>query len=135
MGFIVLDRPNPFGGIKIEDPLLEPGQVSFVSRFPISYMYGLICDELAKYLNEEGLLKENKKCKLQRITMEGWNRSMIFQETDLPWNLTSPHIPNSTNAIYATSGILGKNCILFRLVSVTLNHLNYSLQNELMLMI
>ena len=107
--FIVLDRPNPFGGIKIEGPLVEPDQISFVSQFPIPYVYGLTCGELAKYLNEEGLLKESKKCKLQVIAMDGWNRSMTFQETDLPWVPTSPHIPNSMSAIYyAASGILGE---------------------------
>lgn len=107
--FIVLDRPNPFGGIKIEGPLVEPDQISFVSQFPIPYVYGLTCGELANYLNEEGLLKESKKCKLQVIAMDGWNRSMTFQETGLPWVPTSPHIPNSMSAIYyAASGILGE---------------------------
>ena len=107
--FIVLDRPNPFGGIKIEGPLVEPDQISFVSQFPIPYVYGLTCGELAKYLNEEGLLKESKKCKLQIIAMDGWNRSMTFKETGLPWVPTSPHIPNSMSAIYyAASGILGE---------------------------
>ena len=107
--FIVLDRPNPFGGIKIEGPLVEPKKISFVSQFPIPYVYGLTCGELAKYLNEEGLLKESKKCKLQIIAMDGWNRSMTFEETGLPWVPTSPHIPNAMSAIYyAASGILGE---------------------------
>ncbi|MFA9371549.1 MAG: exo-beta-N-acetylmuramidase NamZ domain-containing protein [Labilibaculum antarcticum] len=107
--FIVLDRPNPFGGNKIEGCLVEPKQISFVSQFPIPYVYGLTCGELAKYLNEEGLLKESKKCKLQVIAMDGWNRSMTFQETGLPWVPTSPHIPNAMSAIYyAASGILGE---------------------------
>ncbi|BAX80505.1 exo-beta-N-acetylmuramidase NamZ family protein [Labilibaculum antarcticum] len=107
--FIVLDRPNPFGGNKIEGCLVEPKQISFVSQFPIPYVYGLTCGELAKYLNEEGLLKESKKCKLQVIAMDGWNRSMTFRETGLAWVPTSPHIPNSMSAIYyAASGILGE---------------------------
>jgi uncharacterized protein YbbC (DUF1343 family) len=107
--FIVLDRPNPFGGNKIEGCLVEPIQISFVSQFPIPYVYGLTCGELAKYLNEEGLLKDSKKCKLQVIAMNGWNRNMTFQETGLPWVPTSPHIPNSMSAIYyAASGILGE---------------------------
>ncbi len=107
--FIVLDRPNPFGGIKIEGSLVEPDQISFVSQFPIPYVYGLTCGELAKYLNEEGLLKEGKQCKLKVIAMDGWNRSMTFQETTLPWVPTSPHIPNAMSSIYyAASGILGE---------------------------
>lgn len=107
--FIVLDRPNPFGGNKIEGLLVEPKQISFVSQFPIPYVYGLTCGELASYLNEEGLLKEGKKCKLRVIAMDGWNRNMSFQETGLPWVPTSPHIPNAMSAIYyAASGILGE---------------------------
>ena len=107
--FIVLDRPNPFGGNKIEGPLVEAKQISFVSQFPIPYVYGLTCGELANYLNEEGLLKDGKKCKLKIIRMDGWKRNMTFQETGLPWVPTSPHIPNSMSAInYAASGILGE---------------------------
>ena len=107
--FIVLDRPNPFGGNKIEGCLVEPKQISFVSQFPIPYVYGLTCGELANYLNEEGLLKDGQKCKLKVVGMEGWNRSMTFHETGLPWVPTSPHIPNAISAIYyAASGILGE---------------------------
>lgn len=107
--FIVLDRPNPFGGIKVEGPLVESDQISFVSQFPIPYIYGLTCGELANYLNEEGLLQNSIKCKLSVIKMEGWNRNMLFKETNLPWVPTSPHIPNSMSAIYyASSGILGE---------------------------
>ena len=107
--FIVLDRPNPFGGNKIEGCLVEPKQISFVSQFPIPYVYGLTCGELASYLNEEGLLKDGKKCKLHVVKMEGWKRNMTFQETGLPWVPTSPHIPNSASAVYyAASGILGE---------------------------
>jgi len=107
--FIVLDRPNPLGGIKVEGGLVEKDQISFVSQFPIPYVYGLSCGELAKYLNEEGLLKNGRKCKLQVIPMKGWTRNMTFRETGLLWIPTSPHIPNSINAIYyAASGILGE---------------------------
>ena len=58
--FMVLDRPNPVGGNKIEGNLTEPDCVSFVSQFPIPYLYGLTPGELAQYLNEEGLLKDGK---------------------------------------------------------------------------
>jgi Uncharacterized protein conserved in bacteria len=106
---IVLDRPNPIGGLKVEGGLVEPDYISFVSQFPIPYVYGLTCGELANYLNEEGLLKDGKKCKLTVIKMDGWKRDMIFAETGLPWVPTSPHIPNSNTAIYyAISGILGE---------------------------
>ena len=106
---IVLDRPNPIGGLKVEGGLVEPDYISFVSQFPVPYVYGLTCGELANYLNEEGLLKDGKKCKLTVVEMNGWKRDMIFAETGLPWVPTSPHIPNSNTAIYyAISGILGE---------------------------
>ncbi|NOU61829.1 DUF1343 domain-containing protein [Marinifilum sp. JC070] len=106
---IVLDRPNPIGGLKVEGGLVEADYISFVSQFPVPYVYGLTCGELANYLNEEGLLKDGKKCKLTVIEMNGWERDMIFEETGLPWVPTSPHIPNSNTAIYyAISGILGE---------------------------
>lgn len=106
---IVLDRPNPIGGLKVEGGLVEPDYISFVSQFPIPYIYGLTCGELANYINNEGLLKNGKKCKLTIIEMKGWKRDMLFSETNLPWVPTSPHIPNSLNAVYyPISGILGE---------------------------
>ncbi|RKE00019.1 exo-beta-N-acetylmuramidase NamZ family protein [Marinifilum flexuosum] len=106
---IILDRPNPIGGLKVEGGLVEPDYISFVSQFPVPYVYGLTCGELANYLNEEGLLKDGKKCKLTVVEMDGWKRDIIFAETGLPWVPTSPHIPNSNTAIYyAISGILGE---------------------------
>ena len=106
---IVLDRPNPIGGLKVEGGLVEPEYISFVSQFPIPYVYGLTCGELANYLNNEGLLEDGKKCKLTVVEMHGWKRNMLFKDTGLPWVPTSPHIPNSKSAIYyAISGILGE---------------------------
>lgn len=106
---IVLDRPNPIGGHKVEGGLVEPEYISFVSQFPVPYVYGLTCGELAHFLNDEGLLKDGKKCKLSVVEMEGWKRNMLFADTELPWVPTSPHIPNSMSAVYyAISGILGE---------------------------
>jgi uncharacterized protein YbbC (DUF1343 family) len=107
--FVVLDRPNPLGGLRIEGPLVEPGFISFVSQFPIPYVYGLTPGELALYLNNEGLLKSGIKCKLTVIPMKGWKREMSFKETGLPWVPTSPHIPHAESPYYyAVSGILGE---------------------------
>ncbi|MGQ1911069.1 exo-beta-N-acetylmuramidase NamZ family protein [Marinifilum sp. RC60d5] len=106
---IVLDRPNPIGGLKVEGNLVDPAYISFVSQFPIPYVYGLTCGELANYINNEGLLKNGNKCKLSVIKMKGWKRNMLFSETNLPWVPTSPHIPNSLSAAYyPISGILGE---------------------------
>lgn len=106
--FMVLDRPNPVGGNKIEGNLAEDDCISFVSQFAIPYLYGLTPGELAIYLNEEGLIGD-KKVDLQVIPMEGYTRNMDFRETGMPWILPSPHIPNPEAAIYyPMSGILGE---------------------------
>ncbi|MBQ1185689.1 MAG: DUF1343 domain-containing protein, partial [Muribaculaceae bacterium] len=55
--FVVLDRPNPLGGEKVEGPLVEIGYKSFVSQYPIPYVYGLTAGELALLLNGEGMLR------------------------------------------------------------------------------
>jgi uncharacterized protein YbbC (DUF1343 family) len=107
--FVVLDRPNPLGGNKMEGPLVEPDFISFVSQFPIPYVHGLTCGELATYLNEEGLLANGKKCDLTVIPLKEWEREMIFEDTGLPWVLSSPHIPHPHSTYYyPVSGILGE---------------------------
>ena len=67
--------------------------ISFVSQFPIPYLYGLTPGELANYLNEEGLIGKGKKVKLSVIPMEGYTRDMDFRATGMPWVLPSPHMP------------------------------------------
>lgn len=105
--FMVLDRPNPLGGNKVEGNLVEDGFYSFVSKYKIPYLYGLTPGELATYLNEEGLIA--KKAKLTVIPMEGWNRNMKYRETGLPWVLPSPQVPTPEHAaFYAVSGVVGE---------------------------
>lgn len=107
--FMVLDRPNPISGNKVEGSLVEDDCISFVSQFPIPYLYGLTPGELAQYLNEEGLLSDGKKTKLTVIPMEGWTRDMDFASTGMPWVLPSPHMPTAdTSLYYPASGILGE---------------------------
>ena len=113
---IVLDRPNPLGGNKVEGNLVEAGNFSFVSQFEIPYLYGLTVGELAKMLNEEGMLKGEKgtndtivKCNLTVVPMEGWSRDMVYTDTRLPWVLPSPHMPQAeTSYYYPATGILGE---------------------------
>jgi uncharacterized protein YbbC (DUF1343 family) len=106
---VVLDRPNPLGGERVEGSLVEDGYFSFVSQFKIPYVYGLTCGELAIMLNEEKMLNEEAKCKLTVITMEGWYRDMYFEETGLPWVPTSPHVPHWYSSFYyVASGIIGE---------------------------
>ena len=107
--FVVLDRPNPLGGNKVEGCLVESDCVSFVSQYPIPYVYGLTCGELAKYLNDEGLLRRGVKADLTVVPMQGWRRDMLWEDTGLPWVLTSPHVPQPLSAVYyPASGILGE---------------------------
>lgn len=107
--FIVLDRPNPLGGVRMEGPLVEPGFTSFVSQYPIPYIHGLTTGELAMMLNGEGLLAKGSRCDLKVIKMEGWKRGMGFGETGLPWVPSSPHIPHSSTCLfYPATGIIGE---------------------------
>jgi uncharacterized protein YbbC (DUF1343 family) len=107
--FVVLDRPNPLGGIRMEGCLVQAGFTSFVSQFPVPYIHGMTVGELARFLNEEGLLKDGIKCRLEVIKMSGWNRSMSFEETGLPWVPSSPHIPHARSALfYPATGIIGE---------------------------
>ena len=112
---IVLDRPNPLGGNKIEGCYVEQPFYSFVSQYRIPYVYGLTVGELAELINEEGLNRGQKgdqgpsKCRLTVIPMEGWTRDMLYEDTGLPWILPSPNIPfKDTPLYYAASGICGE---------------------------
>lgn len=111
---IVLDRPNPLGGLKVEGNYVEPTFYSYVSEFKIPYVYGLTVGEFAKLINEEGLNTGEKgnlepvKCKLTVVPMEGWKRSMTYDQTGLPWILPSPQVPLAQNAVgYPCAGIVG----------------------------
>lgn len=107
--FVVLDRPNPLGGERIEGNIVEKGFKSFISQFPIPYVYGLTCGELAAMLNGERMLKNGVTCKLTVVPMENWKRSMTFDATGLPWVPASPHIPTASSAMhYVSTGILGE---------------------------
>ncbi len=112
---MVLDRPNPLGGNKIEGSYVEPGFFSFVSQYRIPYIYGLTVGELAVMINEEGMNRgqtgkqEPAKCRLTVIPMTGWTRDMLYEDTDLPWVLPSPNIPfKDTPMYYAAAGICGE---------------------------
>lgn len=119
--FMVLDRPNPLGGKKIEGPLVEEGFFSMVSAFPIPYVYGLTCGELANLLNEERYLKTKNKCKLNVVPMKGWEREMKFDDTGLEWVLSSPHVPHASTAqYYVATGVMGELQVFTEGVGYTL---------------
>ena len=105
--FVVLDRPNPLGGKKIEGPIAKEQYFSMVGAFPIPYVYGMTAGELAGFLNGENLL--SGKCRLTVVSMDGWKRSMTYNDTGLKWVPTSPHVPYyETSFYYVASGILGE---------------------------
>ena len=112
---MVLDRPNPLGGHKIEGCYVEQPFNSFVSQYRIPYVYGLTVGELAEMINSEGLNRGQKGdqapavCKLTVVPMEGWTRDMLYQDTGLPWVLPSPNIPfKESPQYYVASGICGE---------------------------
>jgi len=91
---MVLDRPNPLGGTIVEGPLLNPEFRSFVGIFPVPVRHGLTAGELAFFYRDIKKLDVN----LCVIKMEGWQRSMLFPETGLPWIPPSPNMPTFATA-------------------------------------
>jgi uncharacterized protein YbbC (DUF1343 family) len=107
--FVVLDRPNPITGVRIEGRPLELKFQSFVGQLPIPYLHGMTVGELAQMINGEGWMKGGVKCDLTVIPMQGWTRDMWWDQTGLVWVPTSPHIPRAdSSAFYACTGILGE---------------------------
>ena len=100
---VVLDRPNPIGGLAIEGPVLEPGRESFTGYHPLPVRHGMTLGELAGLLNRERKIGAD----LQVIPMRGWRRSMLFDETGLRWINPSPNMTSLTSALlYPGVGLL-----------------------------
>lgn len=119
--FVVLDRPNPLTGEKFEGSLVRKEFISFIGQYPIPYVYGLTCGELAIMINEEGWLNNKLKCKLKVVQMTGWKRNMKWEDTGLHWVPTSPHIPHYySSQYYAATGILGELGVISEGVGYTL---------------
>lgn len=87
--FVIFDRPNPIGGEEVEGNILEKECSSFVGLYPIAVRYGLTIGEVAKLFNEEF----NIGCNLKVIPLTGWERSMYYDETGLPFVAPSPNMP------------------------------------------
>src|SRR6266498_3871770 len=105
--FVVLDRPNPLGGERVEGPMAEDRFRSFVGQWKIPYVYGLTCGELARMINGEGWIK--KPCNLTVIAMNGWRRAMVWRDTGLHWTPTSPNVPRGNSPLYyAATGLFGE---------------------------
>ncbi len=94
--FIVLDRPNPIGGVGMEGPILEyPRHSSFIGLYPVPCRHGMTVGELAWLFNAKFLAR---KCALTVVAMEGWRRGDWYDETGLPWALPSPNMPTLDTA-------------------------------------
>ena len=102
---IVLDRPNPMGGVIVDGPMLEEKEKSFLGYINVPYCHGMTIGELALFFNRE----YHVGCKLKVIPMKGWKREMRFLDTGLMWTPTSPQIPEDDTPIYyPVTGVLGE---------------------------
>ena len=105
--FVVLDRPNPLGGERVEGPPMESRWISFVSQLPVPYVHGMTAGELARMANAKGWTAS--RCRLQVIEMRGWQRNMTWPDTGLRWIATSPNIPRASSpAYYVATGLAGE---------------------------
>jgi uncharacterized protein YbbC (DUF1343 family) len=108
---IVLDRPNPLGGNKVDGPPLEEIWESYVGPFPTPYLHGLTIGELARmakatkgWLDVEDSIRQGGQ--LTIISMRGWNRNMLWPDTGLQWVATSPNIPDLSAVLgYPMTGL------------------------------
>jgi uncharacterized protein YbbC (DUF1343 family) len=91
---IVLDRPNPISGVSVEGNCLTPDCISFVGRYPLPMRHGMTIGELARLFNDAYGID----CDLTVIPMKGWQRSMYFEDTGLPWVAPSPNLPTPASA-------------------------------------
>lgn len=104
--FVVLDRPNPLNGWRVEGPPLEAKWKSFVGQIPVPYVHGMTAGELAMMAAARGWMA--KVPRLDVVKMQGWTRGMVWQDTGLRWHPTSPNIPHAISPFYyVTTGILG----------------------------
>jgi uncharacterized protein YbbC (DUF1343 family) len=97
--YIVLDRPNPIRGTWVEGFNRDDSLRSFVGLHPIVIAHGMTIGELATMYNDEGWMRGGVKAKLTVVKMEGWKRTMWFDETGLKWVRPSPNLPSLKSAI------------------------------------
>jgi uncharacterized protein YbbC (DUF1343 family) len=99
---IVLDRPNPIGGVEFEGAVIDEKFRSFIGWGPVPVTHGMTCGEIARfYKNELGI-----DCDLTVVRMRGWKREMAWEDTGLDWTPTSPHIPHELQAhLYVAAGM------------------------------
>lgn len=108
IAFMVVDRPNPLGGIAVEGPALDPRFGSFVGRSAIPLRHGLTSGELAILFNATDIpLKAGRPVELEVVELVGWTREMPWQQTGIPWVIPSPNLPTVESAFaFAATGLL-----------------------------
>ncbi len=99
---IVLDRPNPIGGMCVQGNILDPGYLSFVGMHPLAVRHGMTVGELALMFAAELELSLD----LEVVAMKGYRRAMDFEDTGLPWVLPSPNMPTVDTAYIYPGGCL-----------------------------
>lgn len=99
VAFMVLDRPNPLGGERIEGFIREADFTSFVGQFPIPVTHGLTVGELAKMIKGEGMVENMEALDLTVIELAGWSRSNLWPAIDRTWIRPSPNIPDFETAL------------------------------------
>jgi len=103
IGVVVLDRPNPIGGLAVAGPVRDPGFESFIAHHPIPVRHGMTVGELARLFNSE----RNIQADLTVVPCEGWRRGDLFDRTGLLWVNPSPNMRSLTEAlIYPGVGFL-----------------------------
>ncbi|MCC7377668.1 MAG: DUF1343 domain-containing protein [Verrucomicrobiales bacterium] len=104
---MVLDRPNPLGGRRVEGPGLDPRFRTLVGQWPVPYVYGLTPGEMARMINGENWI--SNRCDLSVVPMKGWRRSMTWKDTGLRWIPSSPNVPTGDSPLYlVATGMLGE---------------------------
>ena len=99
---VVLDRPNPIGGLAVEGPVLDPELASFVGRFPLPVRHGMTTGELARLFRDAFAIGGD----LRVVPLSGWTRDMQYEDTGLPWVLPSPNMPTPETARVYPGGCL-----------------------------
>jgi uncharacterized protein YbbC (DUF1343 family) len=103
--FVVLDRPNPNGGTRVEGPVLEPEFASFVGIAPIPVLHGMTVGELARFFQASD--PELETLRLSVVPVRGWKREMIWDDTGLSWNPPSPNLRTARSAlVFPAFGLL-----------------------------
>ena len=105
---IVCDRPNPVGGDAIEGATLRPEFASFVGQFPVPLRHGMTIGELARLFNDAFGLN----AALEIVPLDGWQRSMYYDETALPWIIPSPNLPTLDSTIVYPGAVLFEGTML-----------------------